>query len=247
MFRTFRICCMESSGGGVNDLDRLRGRLLPLTTLEVESSTSLRAISATSASLSSSVSSKLVTRVREILDIYSSWNNSRRSTWIHCVHPDAKTRHWDVRPAGRTFIWHMKGMTYLRSISVCLVHSGRSLPSRCLAFRLFLGVPEEASETSSSSEFSSEDRATCSTIHTSVPLKINQKVGRTRPLSVYPVSSNPWRSYFGCGGRTHLLYLVPISCLSLQVTLPASRRRMPHSGLYHWPGDSLGEGEGEEA
>jgi len=22
---------------------------------------------------------------------------------------------------------------------------------------------------------------------------------------------------------------------------------MPHSGLYHWPGDSLGEGEGEEA
>ena len=22
---------------------------------------------------------------------------------------------------------------------------------------------------------------------------------------------------------------------------------MPHSGLYHWPGDSLGEVEGEEA
>lgn len=66
------ICCMESSGGGVNDLDRLRGRLLPLTTLEVESSTSLGAISA---SLSSSVASKLVTRisrVREVLVIYVS-------------------------------------------------------------------------------------------------------------------------------------------------------------------------------
>ena len=72
MFRTFMICCMESSGGGVNDLDRLRGRLLPLTTLEVESSTSLGAISA---SLSSSVASKLVTRisrVREVLVIYVS-------------------------------------------------------------------------------------------------------------------------------------------------------------------------------
>jgi len=141
----------------------------------------------------------------------------------------------------------MKGMTYLRSISACLVHAGRSFSSRCLAFRLFLGVPEEASETSSTSEFSSENRATCSTIHTSVSLGTNQKGGRTRRSSVYPVSSNPWRSYFDCGGRTHLLYPVPIPCRSLQVTPPASWRRMPHSWLYHWLGDSLGEVEGEEA
>jgi hypothetical protein len=141
----------------------------------------------------------------------------------------------------------MKGVTYLRSISACLVHPGRSFSSRCLAFRLFLGVPEEASETSSMSEFPSEDRATCSTIYVSVSLSINRKGGRTRPSSIYPVSSNPWRSYFGCGGRTHLLYPVPFPCRSLQVTPPAPWRRMSHSGLYHWPGDSLGEVEGEEA
>jgi hypothetical protein len=65
---------MESSGGGVNDLDRLRGRLLPLSTLEVEPST-FGAISPISASLSSSVASKLVTkisRVREVPVIYLS-------------------------------------------------------------------------------------------------------------------------------------------------------------------------------
>jgi hypothetical protein len=140
-----------------------------------------------------------------------------------------------------------EGMTYLRSISTCLVHSGRPFSSRCLAFRLFLGVPEEASETSSASESASEDRATCSTVYTSVSLSIDRKGGRTRPSSFYPISSSPWRSYFGCGGRTHLLYPVPIPCRSLQVTPPASWRRMPHSGLYHWPGDSLGEVEGEEA
>jgi hypothetical protein len=53
---------MVSSGGGVNDLDRLRGRFLPLTALEVEPSTSLVAMSTISASLSSSVASKLVTK-----------------------------------------------------------------------------------------------------------------------------------------------------------------------------------------
>lgn len=167
----------------------------------------------------------------------------RRSTWIHCVHADAKPRHWDVRLAGGTFICDMKRMTYLISISACLVHSGRPFSSRCLAFRLFLGVPEEASETSSTSEFSSEDRATCSTIHASVSLSINRKGGRTRPSSVYLASSNPWQSYFGCGGRAHLLYPVPIPCRSLE----AAWKRMPHSGIYHWPGDSLGEVEGEEA
>ena len=31
---------MGTSGGGVNDFDRLRGRLLPLTALELESSAS---------------------------------------------------------------------------------------------------------------------------------------------------------------------------------------------------------------
>lgn len=143
----------------------------------------------------------------------------------------------------------MKGMACLKSISACLVHPGRSFSSRCLAFRLFLGVPEEASETSSTSEFSSEDRATCSTIYASVSSSMDRKGGRTRPSSVYPVSSNPWRSYFGCGGRAHLPHPVPIPCRSLRVTPPASWRRMPHSGLYHWPGDSLDEGEdeGEEA
>lgn len=71
MFRTFRICCMESSGGGVNDFDRLRGRLLPLTTLEAEPSTSLEVMSI-SASLSSSVASKLVTRVSRVREVQSS-------------------------------------------------------------------------------------------------------------------------------------------------------------------------------
>lgn len=65
---------MESSGGGVNDLDLLRGRLLPLTTLEVESSTSLEVISTTSASLSSSVASKLVTRISRVREYYASIN-----------------------------------------------------------------------------------------------------------------------------------------------------------------------------
>lgn len=138
-------------------------------------------------------------------------------------------------------------MTCLISISACLVHPGRPFSSRCLAFRLFLGVPEEASDTSSTSEPTSEDRATCSTIHTSVPLGMSRKGSRTRPSSVYPVSSNPWRSYFGCGGRTHLLYPVPILCRSLQVTPTESRGMMPHLGLYHWPGDSLDEVEGEGA
>lgn len=137
-------------------------------------------------------------------------------------------------------------MTYLRSISVCLVHFGRLLSSRRLAFRLFLGVPEEASETTSTSESSSEDWVTCSTIHASASLSI-LKGGRTRPSSIYPVFSNPWLSYFGCGGRGHLLYPVPIPCRPFQVMPPASRRRMPCSGIYHWHGDSLGGVEGEEA
>lgn len=141
----------------------------------------------------------------------------------------------------------MKGNTYLRSISACLVHSGRSLSSRCLAFRLFLGVPEEASETSSTSEFPSGDWATCSTIQTSALLSMNRKGGRTRCSSVYPVSSNPWRSYFGCGGKAHPLYPVPIPCRSLRMRPPESWKRMLHSRPYHWPGDSLGGVEGEEA
>ena len=141
----------------------------------------------------------------------------------------------------------MKVTTYLISISACLVHSGRSFSSRCLAFRLFLGVPEEASETSSTSELPSEDRATCSTIYTSVSMCMDRKGGRTRPSSVYPVSSNPWRSYYGYGGRAHLLYPARVPCRSLQVTPHASWRRIPHLGLYHRPGDSLGEVEGEEA